>query len=50
MTTRIKRLIALAGIATACLCGCKTTPTADPYPIDAIIDPVTEETPNVRTE
>ena len=37
-------------IAAAAITGCASPPAAERWPVDRMLDPVTEETPNVRTE
>ena len=48
MSEQIIRWIYIAGIATACLCGCRSVHnTTERFPVDVMLDPVTEEAPNV---
>ena len=49
-TKLIIRWLWIAGVATACCVGCQTDrPGVERYPLDTMLDPVTEEVPDVRT-
>lgn len=41
------RFIASALIVGVALCGCATKRVSQTWPVDRMVDPVTEETPNV---